>query len=61
MLDVLMTNTGAIAEALERFRERLDQMDHLLRSGDEAALQRIIEAAAIRRNAAFRGEPKPSS
>jgi len=55
MLDVLMTNSGAISEALDRFRERLETIERLLQNGDEAALQRVIEAAAIRRNAAFRG------
>ncbi len=54
MLDVLMTNAGAIVEALDRFRERLETMERHLQAGDEAALLRIIEAAAIRRSAAFR-------
>jgi len=54
MLDVLMTNTGAIIEAIDRFRERLDTMERLLQCGDEASLQRILEAAAIRRSATFR-------
>ncbi|MDI7277339.1 MAG: prephenate dehydrogenase/arogenate dehydrogenase family protein, partial [Anaerolineae bacterium] len=54
MLDVLMTNTGAITEAIERFRENLEVVEKLVASGDEAALQRIIQAAAIRRSAAFR-------
>lgn len=55
MLDVLMTNRPAITEAIDRFREHLDTLDGLLRAGNEAALQRALEAAAIRRNAAFRG------
>jgi len=59
MLDVLMTNGPAIADAIDRFRERLDVLDHLLRAGDEAALQRTLEAAAIRRSSAFRS-PTPA-
>jgi prephenate dehydrogenase len=58
MLDVLMTNTEAIAEAIDRFRERLDAMEGLLQGGDEGALRRLIEAAAIRRSATFRS-PRP--
>ena len=55
MLDVLLTNADAICEAIERFREPLDTLGHLLQSRDEAALRRLLEAAAIRRSAAFRG------
>jgi len=58
MLDVLMTNSPAITEAIDRFREHLDALDRLLRAGDETALQRALEAAAIRRSATFRA-PAP--
>ncbi|MGQ9682710.1 MAG: prephenate dehydrogenase [Anaerolineae bacterium] len=58
MLDVLMTNVEAIGEAMDRFREHLEEMEHLLKEGDEAALRRILEAAAIRRSAAFRPRPR---
>ena len=61
MLDVLMTNGPAITEAIERFREHLDALDRLLCAGDEAALQRALEAAAIRRNAAFRTQARATS
>jgi prephenate dehydrogenase len=54
MLDVLMTNVEAIAEAMDRFREHLEEMERLLKVGDEAALRRLIETAAIRRSAVFR-------
>jgi prephenate dehydrogenase len=54
MLDVLMTNGEAIAEAIGRFRERLEAVESLLQSDDEGALRRFVEAAAIRRSATFR-------
>lgn len=54
MLDVLTTNSVAIIEALERFREHLETLERLLQAGDEPALLRMLEAAAIRRSAAFR-------
>ncbi len=54
MLDVLMTNADAVGEAVDRFRERLEALQRLLESGDEAGLRRLIEAAAIRRSAEFR-------
>ena len=57
MLDVLVTNVEAVTDALDRFRERLEAIERLLRAGDEAALQRILQAAAIRRNATFRPPP----
>lgn len=58
MLDVLMTNAEAITEAMDRFRERLDTVEGLLKSGDEGALRGYVEAAAIRRSATFRGGPR---
>ncbi len=54
MLDVLMTNAEAVTEAIDRFRERLEMAEGFIQSGDEPALRRMIEGAAIRRSAAFR-------
>jgi prephenate dehydrogenase len=54
MLDVLLTNAGAVCEAIERFREPLETLERLLQSRDEQALRRLLEAAAIRRSATFR-------
>lgn len=58
MLDVLMTNSAAITEAIDRFREQLEAVERLLVAGDEAELQRVMQAAAIRRSAAFRARPQ---
>ncbi len=60
MLDVLVTNVEAVSEAIDRFRERLDTAEELLKRGDEEALRRFIEAAAIRRSATFRGGGAPA-
>lgn len=56
MLDVLMTNSEAVAEAMDRFRDRIEEAERLLQSGDEEALRRFLEAAAIRRSATFRAQ-----
>lgn len=61
MLDILMTNPGAIGQAIGRLRQQLDSLEQLLERGDEAALGPILEAAAARRRSLFRAGRLPCS
>jgi prephenate dehydrogenase len=51
MLDVLMTNPGAIAGAVAQCREQLGRFEQLLHAGDEEGLRQMMEGAAARRRA----------
>jgi len=53
MLDILLTNRPAVTEALSSFRDKLDELQHLLDSGDEQALQQMMQAAQRRRRGMF--------
>jgi prephenate dehydrogenase len=61
MLDVLLTNPGAIAGAIARCRGQLDAIERLLRAGDEPALGATLEAAAARRGGLPISAPRPEA
>ena len=53
MTDILLTNRGAIIDALERYRVELDGLLALLESGDGDALASFLSTAARRRRGLF--------
>ncbi len=53
MLDILFTNTKAEIDVLERVRQTLHELLHLVESGDELALREAMEAAQRRRSGMF--------
>lgn len=53
MLDILLTNRTAVSEMLTLARHQLDQFAQALATGDEAALQTLMERAAAQRRALY--------
>lgn len=53
MTDILLTNRGAILDALERTQAELGALAGLLQAGDSGALAAYLDAAAARRRKLF--------
>jgi prephenate dehydrogenase len=49
MLDVVLTNRPNLIQALHSFRGQLDQIEHCLAEGDEAALRELLREGAAQR------------
>ena len=54
MLDILLTNRGAVGQMLTHFRDQVDNAARLLETEDEAGLRAAMTAAAQRRRSLFR-------
>ena len=48
-LDILITNAGAVVPALEEHRRRVEELEHMLRSGDSAGVSEWIGEAVRNR------------
>ena len=63
MLEILTTNRPSIIRQLESYRDDLDRIAQLLKTGDEAALQQSLKDAQRQRAEYFEskyGDGKPS-
>ena len=54
MLDILRTNRGAVAEMLQCFDQRLEELAALLEGRDQTRLRRLLERVRQRRRGMFR-------
>lgn len=55
MSDILATNRRSVLRMMRLMRERLENLETLIASGDEAGLQEILDALCTRRRLMFQG------
>jgi prephenate dehydrogenase len=54
MMDILLTNSDAVVEMVDRLRGQLDQLSQALAEGDEEQLRRLLGDARNRRRSLYR-------
>jgi prephenate dehydrogenase len=54
MMDILLTNSDAVVERVDRLRGQLDQLSQALAEGDEEQLRRLLGDARNRRRSLYR-------
>ena len=59
--DILMSNREEILKQTQRFRHTLDAMEHVIKSGNVAALEDLIRSASDARAGWHMGSSKPNS